>query len=69
MNTTMKKASCGWWTQRTVIVDAKIDIEEVEAHFRLSLPEGPYESVGGFITHCWARYPNRRCRPGERAIL
>jgi len=43
--------------ERTVIVDAKIDIEEVEAHFRLSLPEGPYESVGGFITHRLGKVP------------
>ncbi len=35
--------------ERTVIVDAKIDIEEVDRHFQLELPEGPYESVGGFI--------------------
>ncbi|MBM9536160.1 HlyC/CorC family transporter [Desulfobulbus alkaliphilus] len=43
--------------ERTVIVDAKIDIEEVEAHFRLSLPEGPFESVGGFITHRLGKVP------------
>jgi len=44
--------------ERTVIVDAKIDIEEVEAHFRLSLPEGPYESVGGFIIHRLGKVPS-----------
>jgi len=43
--------------ERTVIVDAKIDIEEVEVHFRLSLPEGPYESVGGFIVHRLGKVP------------
>jgi len=43
--------------ERTVIVDAKIDIEEVEAHFRLSLPEGPFESVGGFIIHRLGKVP------------
>lgn len=43
--------------ERTVIVDAKIDIEEVEAHFRLSLPDGPYESVGGFIIHRLGKVP------------
>ncbi|MCL2459059.1 MAG: hemolysin family protein [Desulfobulbus sp.] len=42
---------------RAVIVDAKIDIEEVESHFRLSLPEGPYESVGGFIIHRLGKVP------------
>ena len=43
--------------ERTVVVDAKIEIEEVEAHFRLSLPEGPYESVGGFIIHRLGKVP------------
>ena len=43
--------------ERTVIVDAKIDIEEVEAHFQMTLPEGPYESVGGFITHRLGKVP------------
>ena len=43
--------------ERTVIVDAKIDIEEVEAHFRLTLPEGPYESVGGFLIHRLGKVP------------
>ncbi|WP_035216667.1 hemolysin family protein [Desulfobulbus elongatus] len=43
--------------ERTVIVDAKIDIEEVETHFGLRLPEGPYESVGGFIIHRLGKVP------------
>lgn len=43
--------------ERTVTVDAKIDIEEVEAHFRLTLPEGPYESIGGFLVHRLGKVP------------
>jgi len=43
--------------ERTVIVDAKIDVEEVENHFQVSLPEGPYESVGGFIIHRLGKVP------------
>ena len=43
--------------ERTVIVDAKIDIEEVETHFHATLPEGPYESVGGFIIHRLGKVP------------
>jgi CBS domain containing-hemolysin-like protein len=43
--------------ERSVIVDAKIDIEEVERHFHLHLPEGPYESVGGFIIHRLGKVP------------
>jgi CBS domain containing-hemolysin-like protein len=42
---------------QTVVVDAKIDVEEVEAHFNCRLPEGPYESVGGLITHRLGRIP------------
>ena len=42
---------------QTVVVDAKIDIEEVEAHFDCRLPEGPYESVGGLLTHRLGRIP------------
>ncbi len=34
---------------------AKIDIEEVEEQFDTSLPEGPYESVGGLIIHTLGR--------------
>jgi CBS domain containing-hemolysin-like protein len=37
--------------ESTVIVNARIDIEEVESHFQVELPEGPYESVGGLIIH------------------
>ncbi len=43
--------------EQTIIVDAKIDIEEVEAHFFVTLPEGPYESVGGFIIHQLGKVP------------
>jgi len=43
--------------ERTVVVDAKIDIEEVEEHFSCRLPEGPFESVGGLITHLLGRIP------------
>jgi len=43
--------------ERTVIVDAKIGIEAVEAHFRRSLPDGPYASVGGFIMHRLGKVP------------
>ena len=43
--------------QQTVVVDAKIDIEVVERHFQCSLPDGPYESIGGFIIHRLGRMP------------
>ncbi len=43
--------------QHTVVVDAKIDIEVVEKHFKCALPHGPYESVGGMMIHCIGRVP------------
>lgn len=33
----------------SVITPAKRDIEDIESFFSIKLPEGPYESVGGFI--------------------
>ncbi len=56
--------------ERTVIVDAKIDIEEVEAHFGVELPEGPYESVGGFIIHRLGKVPaSGTLVAGKRPLL
>ena len=43
--------------EQTVVVDAKIEIEEVEAHFSCSLPEGAYESVGGLVIERLGRVP------------
>jgi CBS domain containing-hemolysin-like protein len=52
--------------QNTLLVDAKIDIEDVETFFDIELPEEvPYESVGGLIIHQLGRVPE----PGETAEL
>jgi len=45
----------------TVLTDAKVDIEEVESYFKLTLPEGPYESIGGLVIHQLGHIP----RAGE----
>jgi len=45
----------------TVLTDAKVDIEDVEAFFKLTLPEGPYESIGGLVIHQLGHIP----RAGE----
>lgn len=42
---------------RTVLTDAKVDIEEVESFFDMPLPEGPYESIGGLVIHQLGRLP------------
>ena len=39
----------------TILVHARLDIEDVEEHFSVSLPEGPYESVGGLLIHLLGR--------------
>jgi len=43
--------------ESAVIVNARIDIEEVENYFDVELPEGPYESVGGLIVHSLETVP------------
>jgi CBS domain containing-hemolysin-like protein len=48
----------------TVLTDAKVDIEDVEAHFKLTLPEGPYESIGGLVIHQLGHIP----RAGESLV-
>lgn len=45
----------------TILVDARTDIEDLEEHLEISLPEGDYESVGGFIISLVDRVP----RSGE----
>ncbi|MEW6220522.1 MAG: hemolysin family protein [Thermodesulfobacteriota bacterium] len=45
---------------RTLVVDGKIDIEEVEEFFDATMPEGPYESVGGLIIHQLGRLPQAK---------
>jgi len=40
-----------------LLTDAKVNIEEVEEFFGITLPEGPYESVGGLLIHQLDRVP------------
>lgn len=42
-------------SEDVIRVQAKIDIEEVEEQFGTTLPEGPYESVGGLLIHSLGR--------------
>lgn len=39
----------------TILVEARVDIEEVEERFHVEMPEGPYESVGGLVVHVLGR--------------
>lgn len=41
----------------TLTVDARLEVEKLEDHFGVTLPEGDYESVGGFVIHLLGRIP------------
>jgi len=41
----------------SVLVDARLEVEKLEAHFDLKLPLGEFESVGGLIIHLLGRIP------------
>ena len=41
--------------ESTMIVKARVDIEDVEQRLDIELPEGPYESIGGLIIHMLGR--------------
>jgi CBS domain containing-hemolysin-like protein len=41
--------------QETILVLARVDIEEVEERFGVEMPEGSYESVGGLVVHVLGR--------------
>jgi CBS domain containing-hemolysin-like protein len=40
-----------------VLVDARLDVEELTDHFELPRPEGKFESVGGLLIHLLGRVP------------
>jgi len=41
----------------SVLVDARLEIEKLEEHFGIELPDGAFESVGGFVIHLLGRIP------------
>jgi CBS domain containing-hemolysin-like protein len=41
----------------SVLVDARLDVEELMDHFELPRPEGKFESVGGLLIHVLGRVP------------
>lgn len=43
--------------QQTILVDARLDIEDLEDYLDTKLPEGEYETVGGLITDLMGRVP------------
>ena len=41
----------------TILVDARLEAEEIEDFFNIELPDGDYESVGGFIISIIGKIP------------
>jgi len=41
--------------EQTWLVRGRVDIEDVEERLKISLPEGPYESIGGLVIHMLGR--------------
>lgn len=46
----------------TVLVDGRVEIEEFEEYFDVSIPEGKFETLGGYIFHLIRKIPV----PGEK---
>jgi CBS domain containing-hemolysin-like protein len=42
---------------RTLITSAKVDLNKIETFFSETIPDGPYESLGGFIIHILGQIP------------
>ncbi len=42
---------------QTVLADAQVDLEEIEFHFKYTLPEGDFDSLGGLIITELGRLP------------
>ncbi|MBN2256050.1 MAG: HlyC/CorC family transporter [Deltaproteobacteria bacterium] len=45
----------------TVLVDSRVEIEEFEEYFGVTIPEGKFETLGGYIFHLIKKIP----APGE----
>jgi CBS domain containing-hemolysin-like protein len=43
---------------QTIVVHAWVEIEKIEEHFDMELPEGPFESAGGLVIHALGRLAN-----------
>ncbi len=41
----------------SVIVDARLEIENLADHFGIEVPEGEFESVGGLLIHLLGKVP------------
>jgi magnesium and cobalt transporter len=44
--------------EQAILVDARLEVEKLAEHFGVTLPEGDFESVGGFVIHLLGRVPD-----------
>ena len=51
--------------QDSILVDARLEVEKLEEHFNIKLPEGEFESVGGFVIHILGKIP----KIGEKIVF
>jgi len=43
--------------ENSILVDARLEVEKLEEFFGIELPEGEFESVGGFVIHLLGKIP------------
>jgi CBS domain containing-hemolysin-like protein len=43
--------------EKSILVDARLEVEKLENHLDIRLPAGDFESVGGFVIHLLGRIP------------
>ena len=54
---TMKESLLSIQDDGGIVVDARLEAEKLEEQLKVKLPEGDFESVGGFIIHLLGRIP------------
>jgi len=48
--------------EKTILVQGRTDIEDVEEKLGITFPDGPYESIGGLLVHHFGRIPKQGSR-------
>jgi CBS domain containing-hemolysin-like protein len=43
--------------EKSILVDARLEVEKLENHLDIRLPAGDFESVGGFVIHLLGKIP------------
>jgi CBS domain containing-hemolysin-like protein len=48
--------------EKTILVQGRTDIEDVEDKIGITFPDGPYESIGGLLIHHFGKIPKQGTR-------